>query len=143
MVGKRFRQQDDPRQQIQEMGRLFPGFRYNVTRNRGLVWRGLLSPTLESPEYRIRIRHERGCSPRVFVDDPPLALEGLQHIYREEGSLCLFWPEEWRWKPRESLATTIVPWAILWLYFYECWLVTGEWLGPSSPHGQEPKRIPR
>ncbi len=51
-----------------------------------------------------------------------------------DGSLCLYWPDEWGWTARESLAATIVPWTAFWLYYYELWLVTGEWLGPSSPH---------
>lgn len=27
------------------------------------------------------------------------------------------------------IANTIVPWAVEWLFFYEVWLVTGEWGG--------------
>ena len=27
------------------------------------------------------------------------------------------------------LADTIIPWTVEWLYFYELWLATGEWLG--------------
>jgi hypothetical protein len=58
------------------------------------------------------------------------------HVYRsDDDSLCLYWPMEWSWTPTASLAATIVPWSALWLYYYEAWLVTGEWLGPSSPHG--------
>jgi len=30
------------------------------------------------------------------------------------------------------IATTILPWTALWLYYYELWLDTGKWLGPSS-----------
>ena len=27
------------------------------------------------------------------------------------------------------ISNTIIPWTIEWLYFYELWLATGEWLG--------------
>lgn len=40
-----------------------------------------------------------------------------------------------RWTERACLANTIMPWAAMWLYYYEIWLVTDAWLGPSSPHG--------
>ena len=36
------------------------------------------------------------------------------------------------------IADTILPWAALWLVFYELWCDTGRWLGPSS-HDQRPK----
>ncbi|MGH8092034.1 MAG: hypothetical protein ACREIF_00990 [Chthoniobacterales bacterium] len=32
------------------------------------------------------------------------------------------------------LADTIVPWTSRWLYFYEIWLATGEWMGGGIPH---------
>jgi hypothetical protein len=35
------------------------------------------------------------------------------------------------------IATTILPWTALWLYYYELWLDTGKWLGPSS-HATDP-----
>ena len=27
------------------------------------------------------------------------------------------------------IANTIIPWTVEWLYYYELWLATGEWLG--------------
>ena len=49
-----------------------------------------------------------------------------------DGSLCLYWPHEWWWRSDCIIAETIIPWTASWLYFYELWLDTGEWLGPSS-----------
>lgn len=123
---------ENPLHQRAEMARLFPGFSAAITRGGGLVWRGTLQPTSDSPEYLLRILHEPNHSPRTFVVHPKLP-QGAPHTYRD-GSLCLYWPNQWRWGPRESLAATIVPWAALWLYYYEAWLAIGEWLGPSSPH---------
>lgn len=114
------------------MRQLFPQFQFRVMRGNSLEWRGTLQPTLESPLYHTRIVHEHATSPRVYVDRPTLH-GSAPHMYRGE-SLCLYWPLEWAWRPECSLADTIVPWAALWLYYYELWIVTGEWLGPSSPH---------
>jgi len=95
-------------------------------------WRGTLQPTPESAAYEVRIIHEPDQVPAVFVERP-LVRKDAWHRYRD-GSLCLYWSEEWRWTAGESLAQTIIPWTAFWLYYYELWLLTGEWLGPSSPH---------
>jgi hypothetical protein len=36
------------------------------------------------------------------------------------------------------LATTTVPWALLWLFYFESWLVTGAWDG-GGIHPETPK----
>ena len=112
--------------------RTFPGFTWRMVRGEGVEWTGELQPTPESRRYKIRLLHEPERPPRVWVLSPPLRPDSV-HRYRDQ-SLCLYWPKQWRWSASESLAATIIPWAALWLYFYELWLVTGEWLGPSSPH---------
>lgn len=122
------------------MAEFYPQFRYQVNRSNGVIWNGRLSPTRDSPDYAIRIVHNPDRIPRVYVESPRL-LPGAPHIYRD-GCLCLYWPVEWRWTPQESLADTMVPWTALWLYYYEIWQITGQWYGPSSPHGpsKEPQR---
>jgi len=134
----RWQEKSGPHQQIQSMGDHFPGFHYKATRNGGLVWNGELQPTPESPRYRVRIDHEGGDAPAVWVEKPDLPKDA-PHRY-PSGKLCLYWPEEWSWRDEETLAETIVPWAALWLYYYEVWQVTGEWLGPEAPHGGEDKK---
>jgi hypothetical protein len=115
------------------MLRTFPQFCPTVSRTGGILWRGTLQPSAESPLYRLRIVHEPHHVPQVFVECPQLRADA-PHRYRD-GSLCLYWPGEWQWRSGESLAATIVPWAAMWLYYYETWLVTDEWCGPASPHG--------
>jgi hypothetical protein len=110
----------------------FPGFASCMTRSGGLDWRGVLQPTPDSPSYLVRLLNEPGRAPAVFVLSPSIQRDA-PHRY-SDGTLCLYWPKEWRWSASESLALTIVPWTALWLYYYELWLVTGDWLGPSSPH---------
>jgi hypothetical protein len=118
------------------MRKHFPQFRFQLRHNGGMIWRGRLQPTPESPSYHIRIEHDLNLVPRVFVEKPELPASARNLHRYSDGSLCLFWPEEWQWSEKESLAATIVCWAALWLYYFEMWLVFGEWLGPSSPHGQ-------
>jgi hypothetical protein len=119
------------------MKELFPGFKPRFNRQGSLVWRGKLQPTPESPSYQVRIEDRFGAPPLVFVLKPGI-VRGALHRY-SDGSLCLYWPDEFAWSSKASLAETIVPWTALWLFYYELWLVLGEWLGPESPHGREAK----
>jgi hypothetical protein len=48
--------------------------------------------------------------------------------------LCLHFPKNKEWTPRMPIAKTIVPWISDWLFYYESWLVTGEWLGGGIEH---------
>lgn len=124
---------DRPIQQIGPVRRTFPQFRHRVTRAGGVDWTGTLQPTVESAFYRVRLLHEPQRDPKVWVASPKLHAEA-PHRWPDDGRLCLYWWREWRWGPQESLAATIIPWTAFWLYYYELWLVTREWLGPSSPH---------
>lgn len=112
------------------MARGFPGFHAEVGRDRRVVWTGALQPSAQSVSYRVRVVYERRGPPRVFVDSPRLDPDA-PHRW-PDGSLCLYWPKEWRWANEESLASTVVMWAALWLEFYEIWKEVGAWLGPSS-----------
>lgn len=134
--------------QIEDMANFYPYFTVerpqsrNITKAKNTVeWIGKLRPTPDSIEYTIKIQYELPIDPRVDVLEPFLKLaEGkkhLPHIYRE-GCLCLFTPKKGEWNSGKSIAKTIVPWTSLWLYFYEIWLLTGEWFGggtePTQTH---------
>jgi hypothetical protein len=107
----------------------FPHFTYRRERGVG-VWRGTLQPHRLSQKYRIVLRYTPDSSPTVQVISPQLALKA-PHRWND-GSLCLFYPKESPWHRDMLIAETILPWTALWLYYYELWLDTGKWLGPSS-----------
>lgn len=94
------------------------------------VWRGKFQPREVSGTYSIEVRYTIGHSPKVFVIHPKIAADA-PHRW-QDGSLCLYWPRERAWIRSDVIAETILPWAALWLYYYELWLDTGRWLGPSS-----------
>ncbi len=104
---------------------------------RASIWRGQLQPTDCSISYGVSVGYRLGGIPTVRVLTPALHLKA-PHRYGD-GSLCLYWPEEWRWHGHRLIAETILPWTCHWLYLYELWQVTGEWLGPSAPHSPEVK----
>jgi hypothetical protein len=114
----------------------FPDFSAKRDR-RAYTWHGDLQPTLFSATYRVAVRYRLGELPSVRVLSPALA-PNAPHLYRG-GTLCLYWPEEWRWRGDALIADTILPWTASWLFHYELWIDTGEWLGPSSHYAPTPK----
>jgi hypothetical protein len=122
---------------------------------RRLRWFQEVRPHVLGGRYAIELRLVEQNSPEVLVHSPDIrALAGgrkLPHRYAEvDGlpSLCLWWLGDWKsWYP---VATTVIPWAGEWFWFYEYWLITGEWLGggthpveivppspPSSPNSEQ------
>jgi hypothetical protein len=118
-------------QQVLRMASQYPRFASQM--RRGTVnWTGTLNPTEMSAEYRIRIGYTLGSRPEVTALDPQLRRrpdgERIPHTF-PSGNLCLYQPLYGEWLPTMFVADTIVPWAALWLYYYEVWQATGEWLG--------------
>ena len=99
------------------------------------IWIGNIRPTPLSREYTVKIEFHHGRKPSITVLSPKLELaEGkkrLPHTYIC-GSLCLYTPDRGEWHAGLSLASTIVPWTAMWLYYYEIWLITGKWHGDEK-----------
>jgi hypothetical protein len=85
--------------------------------------------------------YQLGFNPRVEVLSPKLELaEGkkeIPHMYNQKR-LCLHYPKYREWTPKKLLSKTIIPWISDWLYHYESWLATGEWLGGGIEHAPLP-----
>ena len=104
----------------------------------GLIAHGTVQPSALSVNYKMRLQY-RNFVPKVEVLEPPLKLredaKRIPHTY-SDGSLCLYLPKVGDWTKEMPLARTVVPWIAEWLYFYELWLVTGEWLGGGIHPGE-------
>jgi hypothetical protein len=111
-----------------------PGFMRRKC-GRGYRWIGKLQPTPLSVEYEVEIEYAIGCSPKAYVLSPKLHSYSekieIPHIYKDgdDPKPCLFLPYNREWHGNRLIAETIIPWLSLWLFFYEIWLSTGEWLG--------------
>jgi len=119
--------------------RLFPEGKTTTSRN-SVSWRGKVSPGDYARTYLIKLFYKQDSSPKVWVRDPNLKqLAGdrrLPHVYDQEAQLlCLHLPNCGFWGHDKVLAQTILPWACLWLHYFELWLVTNEWHG----HGEHPR----
>lgn len=123
-------------QQIAIMKKLYPRFHVEWKKNTA-IWIGTVQPSAASNLYKIRIQYDFGSVPKVWVICPELKTrnsgERIPHIY-PDNHLCLYLPAKREWTRDQAIAKTIVPWTSLWLYHYEIWLATGEWMG-GGVHG--------
>lgn len=120
-------------QQAAGLRSLYPDAACYIDRNH-LLWKGTLVPTPLSAAYEIKLTYAIGTSPKTYVISPRLFVpegKSLPHMYDHiEQRICTYYPlGKPDWKPSMHIARTLVPWASEWLFFYELWLATGEWLG--------------
>jgi len=108
----------------------FPDFFYRWSGNTG-VWIGTIKPTPISTSYNVKIIYKFTDIPKVEVIEPDLKIrEGeikIPHTYSGKRP-CIYYPKT-DWDKSKLIATTVIPWFALWLYYYEIWFATGEWLG--------------
>lgn len=104
---------------------------------RRLKWIQVIQPHSLCSRYTVEVRFEQDRSPIVLVLSPDIQLlagdRDLPHTYKPvEGkpSLCLWWQRDWNLGM--AISDTFLPWAAEWFWFFEHWLVTGEWLGGGS-----------
>jgi hypothetical protein len=106
----------------------------------GLAWTGPLVPSVFSRTYMVRVSYQSPQHlPMTQVLSPSLdELAGgreIPHMYsQKKGELCLFTPKFHEWTGRMRLSHSILPWAELWLYYFEDWLATGDWQGGGTDH---------
>lgn len=106
---------------------------FNVTYNHiSLKATGELRPTARSEKYEVEIKYHLNNPPEIRVLRPELKEnfkgEKIPHVYAG-NRLCLFMPRYREFTYADYLTDTIFPWTSLWLYHYEVWHITGEWLG--------------
>jgi hypothetical protein len=126
------------REQSAFMKLWWPDFATSV-RSGKLTAVGDLVPSPLSATYTVRIALQGGGRPEVRVVSPELKARDdggqIPHMYGQER-LCLYLPWAGQWTAEKPIAVTIVPWASMWLYFYEVWRATGEWLGGGVEPGE-------
>jgi hypothetical protein len=128
--------------QIGAMKSRFPQFSVSHGPNKA-TWTGDLKPTSLSPVYKIEVTYMLRRRPIVIVLEPKLELppgeDEIPHTYKAVNDLCLYYPRHKEWTADMKIAETIIPWVCDWLFYYEAWLATGEWLGGGINH-TGPKR---
>ena len=124
----------------------FPGSKIDRKQEKEITWIHRVTPSPLSSSYLLKLHHQAGEVPKVYVLDPmPLKLADgkflLPHVYSTpEQRLCLYYPKDKEWKPTMFYANSIIPWACEWLLHYEVWLATGEWRGGGISHETEAEK---
>jgi hypothetical protein len=110
-------------------------------------WTSWVRPSPVSADYRLEVQYSIGTAPKIWAREPDLkTIAGGKkppHIYHEDTQeLCLYRPRYREWHRKLLLSRTVIPWAVLWFYYFEIWLVTGTWPGNGEhpvADGSEPE----
>jgi len=96
-----------------------------------LICKGKVKPG-NCSEYELKIVCEENCTPRVFITKPFIEADVKIHMY-DDSSLCLFYPNDLKWKNNMNVSDYFIPWAIEWIHCYELYQLTGEWKHEEAP----------
>lgn len=94
-----------------------------------------LRPDVFSREYDVKIVYEVLNGVSVYIVNEKLKIaenrSKLPHVWDNElQKICLYTKNNGGdWNSEKSIASTILPWASEWLYYYELWLIDGMWRG--------------
>ena len=119
-------------EQLSSMRCKYPQFTADYTSHSSMKVTGVLQPTSRSATYNFVLKYNLTDAPKIKIVSPELKKnekgEDAEHLY-PNGYLCLYQPKYREFARTDLLTETIIPWASLWLYHYEVWHLTGEWLG--------------
>lgn len=119
--------------QVSFMKAWFPQFDSVFLGSSVVEWRGSLVSPITGKTYCVRIKY--GSHLRV----PKVFIEGVSskdpHIYLNDLSLCLHFPESKNWNPSMLIGKTVVIWTINWIVQNEIYKQTGKFNGQEVKHG--------
>lgn len=92
---------------------------------------------LDFRSYQLKVIYTNQIPPKIFVTNPVLPKE-TKHLYKDK-SLCLYKPTNWQWQNDMQFDIDLFPNICTWLYHYEVWCDTGNWLGEEAVHDPPPK----
>jgi hypothetical protein len=107
---------------------------------------GKIQPAPGCNTYQFRVKYQLNKAPDITIVDPPLKPnfkgEGVPHVY-QGLKLCLYKPGYGEFTSGKLLSKTIIVWISTWLYFYEIWHITGDWLGGGEHPKTNNRRLER
>ena len=78
---------------------------------------------------KFKIVYDGFSPPKAWIKSP--SITNPQHIYPNDGSLCLYDPDTDEWNQKSRLFETFVPWCQQWFIFQRLYEQTGVWLHPE------------
>lgn len=92
---------------------------------------------LDFRHYYLKVVYSKKVPPKVFVIKPEWP-KVTKHLYKDK-SLCLYKPINWQWQNDMQFDEDLFPNICTWLYHYEIWQDTGNWLGKEAIHDPPPQ----
>ncbi len=127
-------------EQLTSIRSKYPHFTVAFTSHTSIKVTGEIQPTSRSVVYQFVLKYNLVERPKTKIISPALQKnskgEECPHLYPDEN-LCLYQPKYCELTRTDFLCDTIIPWTSLWLYYYEVWHTTGEWLGG----GEHPTKL--
>ena len=122
---------EDQRDQINKW---YPGVFKITQEGSKLIIASAIKPYEGMARYDIVIEYVKGERPTAKVPSLPVFKGEIGKLLcmHPDGSLGLYRGKT-AFTSRKYIAKTIIPWTVLWLYWYERWVATGEWKAPRSP----------
>lgn len=118
-------------EQMAGIRRSYPTFTTEIQSD-ALYIKGGLQPTSRSDVYQAAIVYHYRQQPEINILHPILERnfkgDAIPHMYTGD-KLCLHRPTYFEFRFTHLISATIIPWISLWLYYYETWHITGDWLG--------------
>lgn len=118
--------------QLSYMKSRYPQFASKFVSSNAIKIEGSLQPSPRSCLYKFVLKYNSSGVPKIRIVSPELVKnssgDDIPHLY-SSGDLCLYRPKYKEFNVSDYLADTIIPWTSLWLYYYELWHTTGDWLG--------------
>lgn len=121
-------------EQLQDIVRKFPFLKCRLKKNR-LCCVGTFKSSLSGSEYEVKIIKQGNNPPRVKIIKPSIR---KKHVY-PDGSLCFYHYKNFKWDNNYLISDYHIPWTSAWIYFYEVWLITDEWVADEVSHENDPK----
>jgi hypothetical protein len=88
-------------------------------------------------KYTVCISYKSGFKPTVFIKSPQIVPSVKIHMF-DNGSLCLYDPNDYPIRKRFCLATEIIPWVIKWIFSYEVFKINGNvWISKEAYHSDK------
>lgn len=120
--------------QLNKIKEFFPNIDVVKSGGNSFVIEFKIQPTTLSKFYDIKLTFDKYLGVNVYVINEVLAIaknrHKLPHVYSSaEQRLCLYSPSKKEWTREKLIVSTIIPWISKWLFFYEIWLIDGDWLG--------------
>jgi len=107
-------------------------YSFNFNFKKTVIGAGDLKRVFDFSKYLIKIEYSTKEEPKVFILDPAIK-ENAKHLFSDK-SLCLYKKNKYKWQNSSSIATEIIPLIIMWVYYYELWLITNVWYGREASH---------